>query len=171
MAYSSGVYTHTCDHWANHAITVVGFGPDYWSCLNSWGTYWGVQGTFKVGLCVLTDFQCLGWILYVCVFFSRRWIFQGFIRFYLLKLYNSYDLWLFFMFVQFMISLIICFSPFSEGFSVRISLVTKSGDSSAVPGHSSHSLLCHLWWPLRRQVIILIMIAIQKLAEWSQSLW
>lgn len=60
MAYSSGVYTHTCDHWANHAITVVGFGPDYWSCLNSWGTYWGVQGTFKVGLCVLTDFQCLG---------------------------------------------------------------------------------------------------------------
>ena len=60
MAYSGGVYTHTCDHWANHAITVVGFGPDYWNCLNSWGTYWGVQGTFKVGLCVLTDFQSLG---------------------------------------------------------------------------------------------------------------
>lgn len=101
MAYSSGVYTHTCDHWANHAITVVGFGPDYWSCLNSWGTYWGVQGTFKVGLCVLTDFQCLGWILYVFFLgdeFSKVffWMNIVFIRFYLLKLYHSYDLWLFF---------------------------------------------------------------------------
>lgn len=40
---------------------------------------------------------------FVCFFFFRRWIFQGFfwmnivfIRFYLLKLYHSYDLWLFF---------------------------------------------------------------------------
>eukprot|EP00438_Fugacium_kawagutii_P020901 Skav211792 [mRNA] locus=scaffold305:240229:245947:+ [translate_table: standard] len=57
MGYSSGIYTHTCDQNANHAITVVGYGPDYWNCcwvagLNSWGEWWGDGGTFKVGLCV-----------------------------------------------------------------------------------------------------------------------
>ncbi|CAL1141511.1 unnamed protein product [Cladocopium goreaui] len=57
MAYGGGIYTHGCDSSANHAITVVGYGPDYWNCLNSWGEGWGVRGTFKVGLCVLTDFQ------------------------------------------------------------------------------------------------------------------
>ncbi|CAK9065116.1 Cathepsin B-like cysteine proteinase 5 (Cysteine protease-related 5) [Durusdinium trenchii] len=57
MSYTSGVYTHACDSWANHAITVIGWGPDYWHCLNSWGDWWGDQGRFKVGLCVLTDFQ------------------------------------------------------------------------------------------------------------------
>eukprot|EP00435_Cladocopium_sp_Y103_P037064 s1597_g9.t1 len=57
MAYSSGIYTHGCASYANHAITVVGYGPDYWNCLNSWGPWWGDGGTFKVGLCVLTDFQ------------------------------------------------------------------------------------------------------------------
>eukprot|EP00913_Durusdinium_trenchii_P007503 g7052.t1 len=65
--YSGGVYTHACDQFANHAITVIGWGPDYWHCLilgedvllrtvNSWGD-WGDNGRFKVGLCVLTDFQ------------------------------------------------------------------------------------------------------------------
>lgn len=60
FAYASGIYTHGCDNYANHAVTLVGYGPDYWNCLNSWGPWWGDGGTFKVGLCVLTDFQCLG---------------------------------------------------------------------------------------------------------------
>jgi hypothetical protein len=60
MGYTGGIYTHGCNNYANHAITVVGYGPDYWKCLNSWGDWWGDGGTFKVGLCVLTDFQLLG---------------------------------------------------------------------------------------------------------------
>ena len=64
MGYTGGIYTHGCDNYANHAITVVGYGPDYWNCLNSWGDWWGDGGTFKVGLCVLTDFQLPGEIVH-----------------------------------------------------------------------------------------------------------
>ena len=61
MSYTSGVYTHACDSWANHAITVIGWGPDYWHCLNSWGDWWGDQGRFKVGLCVSWTSGLGGW--------------------------------------------------------------------------------------------------------------
>eukprot|EP00439_Symbiodinium_sp_Y106_P061903 s4530_g9.t1 len=41
MAYSSGVYTHSCDMSPNHAVTAIGWEPDSWICLNSWGPNWG----------------------------------------------------------------------------------------------------------------------------------
>ena len=34
MAYSSGVYTHSCDMSPNHAVTAIGWEPDSWICLN-----------------------------------------------------------------------------------------------------------------------------------------
>ena len=45
MAYGGGIYTHGCDSSANHAITVVGYGPDYWNCclVEGWEEHLGKQ--------------------------------------------------------------------------------------------------------------------------------
>lgn len=53
--YSHGVYSEELD-WPmiNHEIAVVGWGFDeatqteYWIGRNSWGTYWGDYGFFKI---------------------------------------------------------------------------------------------------------------------------
>jgi len=52
-AYSSGVYQHvTGKYLGGHAIKMIGWGVEngtpYWLCTNSWNTYWGEQGTFKI---------------------------------------------------------------------------------------------------------------------------
>lgn len=51
--YSSGVYSHvTGGPIGGHVVRIVGWGTengiDYWLCINSWGTDWGIYGTFKI---------------------------------------------------------------------------------------------------------------------------
>jgi len=42
--YTSGVITNGCGTALDHAITAVGYTPDYFIIKNSWGTSWGQQG-------------------------------------------------------------------------------------------------------------------------------
>ena len=53
--YKGGIYSEvTAWDMVNHEISVVGFGFDeatqteYWIGRNSWGTYWGEQGFFRI---------------------------------------------------------------------------------------------------------------------------
>ena len=53
--YTGGIYSeHKIFPMINHEIAVVGFGKDaetgqeYWIGRNSWGTYWGEEGFFKM---------------------------------------------------------------------------------------------------------------------------
>jgi cathepsin X len=53
MNYTSGVFDDkTGDLTTTHAISIVGWGEEngtpYWLVRNSWGTYWGINGFFKV---------------------------------------------------------------------------------------------------------------------------
>jgi cathepsin X len=65
--YTGGIYSEVQD-WIsiNHEISVVGYGTDsasgqeYWIGRNSWGTYWGEGGFFRMvagknGLGIETD--------------------------------------------------------------------------------------------------------------------
>ncbi|XP_068243055.1 crustapain-like [Palaemon carinicauda] len=53
-SYGGGVYYEpNCDtYYANHAVTVVGYGTEggyeYWLVKNSWGTWWGEGGYIKM---------------------------------------------------------------------------------------------------------------------------
>eukprot|EP00928_Gymnodinium_smaydae_P060047 TRINITY_DN435_c0_g1_i10.p1 TRINITY_DN435_c0_g1~~TRINITY_DN435_c0_g1_i10.p1 ORF type:complete len:637 (-),score=114.68 TRINITY_DN435_c0_g1_i10:159-2069(-) len=51
--YSSGVFSG-CASSPNHAVTAIGYGPDYFDCLNSWGENWGNNGGFRGADCVFT---------------------------------------------------------------------------------------------------------------------
>jgi cathepsin X len=65
--YAGGIYSEDIeDPQLNHEIAVVGWGADettgeeYWIGRNSWGTYWGEQGFFRMkagkgGLGIETD--------------------------------------------------------------------------------------------------------------------
>lgn len=51
--YESGVYQHVSGSYlGGHAIKLVGWGVDngtpYWTCVNSWNTYWGEEGSFRI---------------------------------------------------------------------------------------------------------------------------
>jgi len=53
MYYSSGVYQFvTGKLLGGHAVKMVGWGEEdgvkYWICSNSWGTFWGDRGYFKI---------------------------------------------------------------------------------------------------------------------------
>ncbi len=55
LEYSGGVYTeHVDDPESNHEVSLVGFGRDpetgeeFWVGRNSWGTYWGENGFFRI---------------------------------------------------------------------------------------------------------------------------
>ncbi len=50
-SYTSGVYQKTSDNYVGgHCITIVGYDDinGYWICKNSWGTWWGESGWFKI---------------------------------------------------------------------------------------------------------------------------
>jgi cathepsin X len=52
--YNGGIYSEKTIPLINHEISVVGFGVDeatgteYWIGRNSWGTYWGEYGFFRI---------------------------------------------------------------------------------------------------------------------------
>jgi cathepsin B len=62
FAYSGGIYSHTYGGLeGGHAVKIVGWGnyngTNYWTCANSWGNEWGVQGFFYIafGECGIDD--------------------------------------------------------------------------------------------------------------------
>ena len=52
--YKGGIYSETLSGRINNIISVVGYGKDettgeeYWIGRNSWGTYWGEYGFFRI---------------------------------------------------------------------------------------------------------------------------
>eukprot|EP01114_Cavostelium_apophysatum_P021639 TRINITY_DN760_c0_g1_i1.p1 TRINITY_DN760_c0_g1~~TRINITY_DN760_c0_g1_i1.p1 ORF type:complete len:319 (+),score=56.35 TRINITY_DN760_c0_g1_i1:53-1009(+) len=53
VTYKSGVYQQTSqDYLGGHCIKIIGWGVEkglpYWLCNNSWTTYWGDKGQFKI---------------------------------------------------------------------------------------------------------------------------
>jgi len=48
--YSGGIYKWDGEskEEGKHAIKLVGYGPGYWKCANSWGDKWGENGYFKI---------------------------------------------------------------------------------------------------------------------------
>ena len=60
-AYTGGVYKEELEYpELNHAIAVIGFGvtddgEEYWIGRNSWGTYWGENGFFRMSMDPATD--------------------------------------------------------------------------------------------------------------------
>jgi len=56
--YQHGIYNGACDGGNNHAVNIVGYGTDggmpYWRLRNSWDTWWGEQGYFRLARNVAT---------------------------------------------------------------------------------------------------------------------
>jgi len=51
MSYKSGVYIHSSGKMlGGHAIKIVGWGSNYWIVANSWGSSWGLNGYFWMGM-------------------------------------------------------------------------------------------------------------------------
>ena len=57
LAYTGGIFSQKKDDIVlNHEISIVGWGLDeasgqeFWIGRNSWGTYWGEYGFFRIGM-------------------------------------------------------------------------------------------------------------------------
>ena len=57
LDYTGGVFTSREGKWlGKHAVEVTGWGVDeetntpYWIVRNSWGTYWGENGWFRIAM-------------------------------------------------------------------------------------------------------------------------
>lgn len=51
--YTGGIFVDTTGaHGSNHVVSIVGWGVEngtkFWWGRNSWGTYWGINGMFKL---------------------------------------------------------------------------------------------------------------------------
>ena len=51
--YSSGIYDKNSNvYYGGHAVRIIGYGTtagiDYWLVANSWGSWWGDKGYFKI---------------------------------------------------------------------------------------------------------------------------
>lgn len=46
--YKSGVFNTGCGTRLDHAVNLVGYGPDYYILRNSWGTTWGENGYMRI---------------------------------------------------------------------------------------------------------------------------
>lgn len=55
--YTEGVYIEETDKPSNHEVSLIGWGSlidkdgeevQYWIGRNSWGTFWGEQGFFRI---------------------------------------------------------------------------------------------------------------------------
>ena len=50
QTYKSGIITTSrCGSQLNHAVTIVGYGSNFWIVKNSWGTSWGELGYVRIG--------------------------------------------------------------------------------------------------------------------------
>ena len=47
--YKSGIYQNSYCRGGGHAVTSVGYAPDYFRMKNSWGASWGEGGYFRIG--------------------------------------------------------------------------------------------------------------------------
>ena len=45
---SKNIIFFFCSNNNNHAVLVVGYGPGYWLVKNSWGSWFGESGYFKI---------------------------------------------------------------------------------------------------------------------------
>ena len=70
LYYRSGIYYHYGGGWpyGGHAVTVVGWGENartgtkYWIVKNSWGSYWGENGYFRIIRGINEcDFESVAW--------------------------------------------------------------------------------------------------------------
>lgn len=79
FSYKSGVYrcssiANTADRFAFHAVRIIGWGEEklnnenvkYWIVSNSWGTWWGEDGFFRIrrgtNECLIEDFVVAAWV-------------------------------------------------------------------------------------------------------------
>lgn len=50
LYYKGGIYSwnRLAELMGYHSVRIVGYGPGYWKCANSWGENWGMQGYFLI---------------------------------------------------------------------------------------------------------------------------
>lgn len=46
--YGKGIFHAQNPGDINHAVNLIGWGPDYWTIRNSWGSDWGEEGCIRV---------------------------------------------------------------------------------------------------------------------------